>query len=394
MFSSPSVLAAKLLASKYVIDETMLPVIYLAANMCRPLLIEGPPGSGKTELAYAVARAAETTVERLQCYIGINEDKAIGKFDEALQRLFLETKTSHVSGDWEAIRQELHGLEFFTKGPLLRALLYEWKPCVLLIDEIDKVDHEFEALLLEVLSDWQLSIPKLGTIKATTIPFVVLTSNEERRIGDSYQQGWIEWKTKSNGRKACRFRYWVRDESKPGEWRKAATPWEEGLTAKQGGKRLRDLMTAMGQEGPKAPPVAVAKRGLTLKQFVESHWETYQTNRGIRASTRDSQAATLKNHILPVLGSVEISDISSTHISEFFRSLTDKHLSPKTVLNVYQLLHAMFEVAAAHDLVESNPVRRKLHRPQHRHKKMPIWSAGNVQNILQEVPVRWKVLFW
>ena len=78
-------------------------------------------------------------------------------------------------------------------------------------DEIDKVDHEFEALLLEVLSDWQLSIPKLGTIKATTIPFVVLTSNEERRIGDSYQQGWIEWKTKSNGRKACRFRYWVRD---------------------------------------------------------------------------------------------------------------------------------------------------------------------------------------
>ena len=105
-------------------------------------------------------------------------------------------------------------------------------------------------------------------------------------------------------------------------------------------------MTAMGREGPKAPPVAVAKKGLTLKQFVESHWETYQRNRGIMPSTRDSQAATLKNHILPVLGSVEISDITSMHISEFLRGLADKHLSPKTVLNVYQLLHAMFEGGA------------------------------------------------
>jgi MoxR-like ATPase len=100
-----------------------------------------------------------------------------------LQQLFLEARVD-VNRDWEAIRQELHGLEFFTKGPLLRALLYEDKPCVLLVDEIDKVDQAFEALLLEVLSDWQLSIPKLGTVTARTVPFVVLTSNEERRIGD------------------------------------------------------------------------------------------------------------------------------------------------------------------------------------------------------------------
>ena len=183
MFSSPKDLSEKLLAAKYVIDQSVLSVIYLAAEMRRPLLIEGPPGCGKTELAYAVARAAETVVERLQCYVGINEDKAIGKFDEALQKLFLEVGTDG-NRDWEALRQKLHGLEFFTKGPLLRALLYENKPCVLLVDEIDKVDQEFEALLLEVLSDWQFSIPKLGTVQAKTVPFVVLTSNEERRIGD------------------------------------------------------------------------------------------------------------------------------------------------------------------------------------------------------------------
>ena len=183
MFSSPKDLSGKLFAARYVIDPTVLSVIYLAAEMRRPLLIEGPPGCGKTELAYAVARAAETVVERLQCYVGINEDKAIGKFDEALQKLFLEVGTDG-NRDWEALRQELHGLEFFTKGPLLRALLYENKPCVLLVDEIDKVDQGFEALLLEVLSEWQLSIPKLGTVQAKTVPFVVLTSNEERRIGD------------------------------------------------------------------------------------------------------------------------------------------------------------------------------------------------------------------
>jgi MoxR-like ATPase len=182
MFSSPRDLADRLLVSKYIVDETVLSAIYLAARMCRPVLIEGPPGCGKTELAYAVARSAETRVERLQCYVGINEDEAIGKFDEALQRLFLDARTG-INGDWEAIRRELHGLDFFTKGPLLRALLYEDKPCVLLVDEIDKVDQEFEALLLEVLSDWQLSIPKLGTVSAKTIPFVVLTSNEERQIG-------------------------------------------------------------------------------------------------------------------------------------------------------------------------------------------------------------------
>jgi len=188
MFSSPDALGDKLRSAKYLTDETVLWIVYLASRMRRPLLIEGPPGCGKTELAYAVAKAADTHVERLQCYMGINEEKAIGKFDEALQKLYLESSPAQSGGEWESIRQELHGLSFFTEGPLLRALLQEEKPCVLLVDEIDKVDQEFEALLLEVLSVWQLSIPKIGTIAARTIPFVVLTSNEERRIGDSDQR--------------------------------------------------------------------------------------------------------------------------------------------------------------------------------------------------------------
>lgn len=183
MFTSAQQLSEKLQAAKYVIDPVTLKVVFLAAKMQKPVLIEGPPGSGKTELARVVAIAANTQIERLQCYGGINEEKAIGKFDESLQRLYLDTQGSTLNGTWTSLRRDLHTLDFFVEGPLLRALEYE-SPCVLLIDEIDKVDQEFEAELLEILSEWQISIPKLGTIKARSKPFVVMTSNEERRIGD------------------------------------------------------------------------------------------------------------------------------------------------------------------------------------------------------------------
>lgn len=184
MFSSTEELSEKLRGARYIIDPVTLSVVYLAARMQKPLLIEGPPGCGKTELAYAIAEAAGTIVERLQCYIGITEEKAIGKFDEALQKLFLETQGEGLEKDWSEVRQRLHTLDFFAEGPLVRALRHQDCPCVLLVDELDKVDQGFEALLLEILSAWQVTVPKLGTISAITVPFVVLSSNEERRLGD------------------------------------------------------------------------------------------------------------------------------------------------------------------------------------------------------------------
>jgi MoxR-like ATPase len=183
VFSSLEEVNVRLRSTGYIADSIATTTVYLAAKLRKPLLLEGPAGSGKTQLAYAVAEAANTSVERLQCYEGIDEEKAIGKFDEPLQRLCVELKAKSSNIDWECLRTELHGQQFFGAGPLLRALQCE-RSCVLLIDELDKVDHAFEALLLELLSVWQLSIPKLGTIEARSIPFVVLTSNEERRIGD------------------------------------------------------------------------------------------------------------------------------------------------------------------------------------------------------------------
>jgi MoxR-like ATPase len=182
MFDSIAELASKLAAAGYFIDPVTAQVVYLAAKLQKPLLLEGPAGSGKTMLAIAPATAAGTHLERLQCYRGVTEEKAIGRFDESLQRLYMEfSKGQHE--DWRTIQANLKGKDFFRPGPLMRALECE-RTCVLLVDELDKVDEHFEAFLLEVLAEFQLSIPEFGTVTAKSIPFVVLTSNEERRLGD------------------------------------------------------------------------------------------------------------------------------------------------------------------------------------------------------------------
>jgi MoxR-like ATPase len=182
MFDTLDQLSNRLASTGYFIDPVMIQVVFLAARLQKPLLLEGPAGSGKTQLALSVAAAASTHVERLQCYRGVTEDKAIGSFDEGLQRLYMEfSKGQHEN--WQTVQANLKGRDFFRSGPLMRALECE-RPCVLLIDELDKVDDGFEAMLLEILSAWQLSIPEFGTVAARSIPFVVLTSNEERRLGD------------------------------------------------------------------------------------------------------------------------------------------------------------------------------------------------------------------
>lgn len=182
MFDSVEQLGHDLTANGYFIDSVMIQVVYLAARMRKPLLLEGPAGSGKTRLALAVAAAARTHVERLQCYRGVTEEKAIGRFDESLQRLYMEFSKGQYE-DWKTVQANLKGRDFFRPGPLMRALECE-RPCVLLVDELDKVDESFEAFLLEVLAEYQLSIPEFGTVTARSIPFVVLTSNEERRLSD------------------------------------------------------------------------------------------------------------------------------------------------------------------------------------------------------------------
>ena len=147
-------------------------------------MLEGPAGAGKTELASSVALAYGEPLIRLQCYQGINEEKAIGQYDRSLQELYvLLMSKSDQTPDWAEIKREVTSRSYFMAGPLLEAIEQE-RPCVLLIDEIDKVDYAFEAMLLELLSAWTLSIPKMGTVAATSIPHVFLTSNQERRLGD------------------------------------------------------------------------------------------------------------------------------------------------------------------------------------------------------------------
>ena len=184
MFASPTETLAGLESAGYITDIKVATAVFLAGSIHRPILLEGPAGAGKTELAQSVARACVVPLLRLQCYQGIDDEKAIGQYDRSLQDLYvLLMSRSSQAPDWAQIKREITSRAYFMAGPLLEAIEQE-DSCVLLIDEIDKVDYAFEAMLLELLSVWTLSIPRMGTIRATSIPLVFLTSNQERRLGD------------------------------------------------------------------------------------------------------------------------------------------------------------------------------------------------------------------
>ena len=178
-------LKQKMDEARYIYDDTLATVLAVALQLGRPLLIEGAAGVGKTEIAKVMAAALDRDLVRLQCYEGLDESKALYEWNYQKQLLSIQVNQS--TQDKDALTRSLFSDEYLLERPLLQSIRSE-KPVVLLIDEIDKADEEFEAFLLELLSDMQVSIPEVGTIKANTIPFVVLTSNRARPLSEALRR--------------------------------------------------------------------------------------------------------------------------------------------------------------------------------------------------------------
>lgn len=182
--SSPASAAEALKSAGYLPDERIAQVVFLADRLGKPVLVEGPAGVGKTELAKSMATVASAPLVRLQCYEGLDEAKALYEWNYKKQLLRIQADVDH---DWDTISHDIFSEEFLLTRPLLEAIRSP-VPVVLLIDEVDRVEVETEALLLEVLSDFQVSIPELGTLTANTRPMVFLTSNNTRELSEALKR--------------------------------------------------------------------------------------------------------------------------------------------------------------------------------------------------------------
>src|SRR5437016_7727739 len=173
----------------YLADDGIAGIVFLADRLQKPVLIEGPAGTGKTQLAKSVAEMSGARLIRLQCYEGLDESKALYEWNYKKQLLRIQAqRVSEAEGaQWLDIEEDIFGEDFLLTRPLLEAIRSE-EPVVLLIDEVDRVEVETEALLLEVLSDYQVSVPELGTVTATQIPLVFLTSNNTRELSEALKR--------------------------------------------------------------------------------------------------------------------------------------------------------------------------------------------------------------
>lgn len=178
-------LKQKMDEAHYIYDEILATVLYVSLSLGRPLLIEGAAGVGKTEIAKVMAYALDRDLVRMQCYEGLDESKALYEWNYQKQLLSIQVNMN--TQDKDALTKSLFSDEYLLERPLLQSIRSE-KPVVLLIDEIDKADEEFEAFLLELLSEMQVSIPEVGTVKAKSIPFVVLTSNRARPLSEALRR--------------------------------------------------------------------------------------------------------------------------------------------------------------------------------------------------------------
>jgi MoxR-like ATPase len=187
-FESVSAVRQGLHDVQYLADEGIAGIVYLADRLQKPILVEGPAGTGKTQLAKSVAELTGARLIRLQCYEGLDESKALFEWNYKKQLLRIQAERNDSDGaSWEDIETDIFSDEFLLTRPLLEAIRAD-DPVVLLIDEVDRVEVETEALLLEILSDYQVSIPELGTIEAKQIPLVFLTSNNTRELSEALKR--------------------------------------------------------------------------------------------------------------------------------------------------------------------------------------------------------------